>query len=506
MIARLKRLLGRGPKGDAINVSVDQAAHPVQGENLLLISDLHLGEACKDLSRIEYLKRSAEYDAQICGFLEHHTHHRPGGRPWRLVLGGDLFDFLQVTIVPDGANEEARRYGLGTREAESVWKLGRLMDRHRTVFVFLAAFIGAGNRVEVVQGNHDEELFWPGVREALVEGLVQLFFGGEHGAKDTPEAFADRIHFNAWFYYQPGLLYVEHGHRFDEFCTTPPQLCPLQPQGEEELATPMSGLAIRYFANLERGFRTHDKEHWRVPDYVRYYRSQGSLLRAAANVGGRYLMLAKQAIRYHLEHGRFVSERAQGVHREQAAELAERGHLTAEQLAGLDALGAASVMASPLGIYAILGLAEATAVIFLVIVGLVLLLTSFGWLVDLLVFGLAGAAGFRWARHVRRLFPTDIQRKLDEKAEAISRLIDAPVVVMGHCHKARRRRMDWNHRRFYVNTGNFIAPEHARHQAGEKCTCNTTYAELLDPGTKGPTPMLYRWCGVTRQAVVYERS
>jgi UDP-2,3-diacylglucosamine pyrophosphatase LpxH len=503
MLERIKRILARG-KEAAQAARAPEAQAQVEGENILMISDLHLGEACKEHSRIEYLKRAAEFDAHICAFLEHAMEHRPGGRPWRLILGGDLFDFLQVTLVPEGASEELRTYGLGTREDESVWKLGRLMDRHRTVFVYLAAFIGAGNRIEVVQGNHDEELFWPAVRTTLVQGLVQLYFGGEHGAGDTPEAFADRIRFNTWFYYQPGLVYVEHGHRFDEFCTTPPQLCPLRPQGEDELATPMSGLAIRYFANLERGFRTHDKEHWRVPDYVRYYRSRGSLWQAALNVGGRYVGLAKRAVRYHLDHARHQSERATSQHSSEAAALAERWGLTQEQIHTLDALGAPSVMANPLGIYAILGLGEISASIVLLLVSLVLLATSFGWIIDLGILTAVAIGGFSWARHVRRMFPTDIQRKLDEKAEAISQLLDVPVVVMGHCHRARRRRMTWNHRRFYVNTGNFIAPEVLRHAKGEKCNCNSTYAELLDPGTKGPSPTIYRWCCVDEKPVVYE--
>ena len=299
---------------------------------------------------------------------------------------------------------------------------------------------------------------------------------------------------------------MEHGHRFDEFCTTPPQLCPLRPEGEEELVVPMSGLAIRYFANLERGFKTHDKEHWRVPDYVRYYRAQGSLLKAVAGVGHRYLTLLSRAVRYHLQHGRFRSEHAEAAHQERARELCERGGLTDEQLAVLESLGASSVMASPLGIYAILGLGEMTAAVLVFLVAIILLMAEWGPVIELGLLGAVLGAGYAWSRFVRSRFPTDIQRKLDEKAEAISRLLDVPVVAMGHCHRARRRRMDWNHRRFYINTGNFIAPETPRHRDGEPCTCPTTFVELLDPGAKVANPLLKRWCCVRREGVVYEPS
>lgn len=499
MFKRLRQLFGRGERQTEITMPVEAQAAPVHGEDLLLVSDLHVGEACKEHSRIDYLKHSEQYDGHICDLLDHYTQYRPNDRPWRLILAGDLLDFLQVTVVPAGATPRERRYGLGTREEESVWKLRRLMERHRRVFVYLAAFIGAGNRVELVQGNHDEELFWPEVRSALVEGLVDLYFGGEAVDGLDQQNFRDRVHFNSWFYYQPDLIYVEHGHRFDEFCVTPPQLCPLRPEDESELTLPMSALAIRYFSNLERGFTTHDKEHWRIPDYVRFYRQRGGVFKKAIEVLKRYFKLIGRTFAYHLEHGRTESEPATEQHRARLAELAEQGDLDGAQLEALEALSAQSVMTDPLGIYGILGLAEMSGVAAMLLMLLIVLLTSWGWAVDLLLLGLVGAGAYAWARFVRGRFPTDIRRKLDEKAEAISRIVQVPVVAMGHCHRAKRQRMAHNHRYFYVNTGNFIAPETPRHAPGMPCTCPTTFVELHLPGVKAATPIMRRWCCIDRQ-------
>ncbi|MEZ4468039.1 MAG: hypothetical protein R3F43_27300 [bacterium] len=179
--------------------------------------------------------------------------------------------------------------------------------------------------------------------------------------------------------------------------------------------------------------------------------------------------------------------------------------MTPEQLGVLESLGASSVMASPLGIYAILGMGEMTSVVAALLTLILLLCVGGG----------RDRAGDLRAGAGRRLrlvalravaFPTDIQRKLDEKAEAISRLLDVPVVAMGHCHRARRRRMDWNHRRFYINTGNFIAPEVQRHRDGERCSCPTTFVELHDPGPKVASPLLKRWCCVKSEALTYEPS
>lgn len=504
MWARVRRLLGRGRRQQVTAVPGDAQATPVEGEDLLLVSDLHVGEACKEHSRIDYLKHSSTYDNHICALLEHYTRHRPNNRPWRLILAGDLLDFLQVTVVPADASEEARRYGLGTQQHESAWKLRRLMERHRQVFVYLAAFIGAGNRVELVQGNHDEELFWPAVREALVDGLVDLFFGGEAVAGIDQQNFRDRVHFNSWFYYQPGLIYVEHGHRFDEFCVTPPQLSPLRPQAEGELTLPMSALAIRYFSNLERGFTTHDKEHWRIPDYVRFYKERGGVVRKGIEVLGRYANLIGRSFSYYFEHGRFESQQAREAHAARLEELASHGDLTREQLRDLDALGVRSAMSDPLGVYAILALAEISGVFAGLITLIVLLATSWGWIVDLLVLGAVTTAAVTWARFVRGRFPTDVQRKLDEKAEVISQLLDVPVVALGHCHRPKRRRMAHNHRHFYVNTGNFIAPEGARHLRGEPCVCPTTYVELHMPDIKTASPDLKRWCCVADAPAPFE--
>ena len=96
-------------------------------------------------------------------------------------------------------------------------------------------------------------------------------------------------------------------------------------------------------------------------------------------------------------------------------------------------------------------------------------------------------------------------RKLDEKAETISKLLEVPVVAMGHCHRPKRRRMRHNHRHFYVNTGNFIAPEGPpRHRPDEPCVCPTTYVELHMPDIKTASPTLQRWCCVVDAPAPFE--
>ncbi|MCB9544175.1 MAG: hypothetical protein H6703_17230 [Myxococcales bacterium] len=497
-MSRVRRLLGLARRRRPVELPADDEPRPIEGENLLIISDLHLGEACKEHSRIEYLKRAGELDAHICGFLDHFARHRAGDRPWRLLLGGDLLDFLQVTMTPPGTEGETALYGLGTREDESVWKLRRLMERHRDFFVFLADFVGAGHRLEIVQGNHDEELFWPAVRDTLVQGLVDLYFGDERHAQ-TPEAFAARIHFNPWFYYQPGLIYFEHGHRFDDYCATPPQLCPLKPQAEDELTHPLSYLAIRYFANRQPGFQTHDKEHWGVREYYGYFRTLG-LTRALRSLT-LYRDLLARVLAYHLEHGRFQSEEAHAAHRRRLAELAGRDGLDAATLDRLEALGAQSIMGRPLGLFTMMGMGEWSTALAILIALTIALLTDWPYRLDLALPLAVAAIGVVAVRALRRRYPRDIKAKLDRAAGAIGALLGVPVVAMGHSHRPVRRRMAHDHRAFYLNTGSFLAHDHAAHAPDEPCVCPTTFVVIEHPGPyRRPIPVLQRWCTVAERA------
>lgn len=499
MIGRLKRWFGLTEPTPPPNLPSETPAVPNTGENIVIVSDLHLGEACKEHSRIEYLKRGSEIDDEFCRFIDWLTRERIDGRPWCLILGGDLVDFLQVTIVPRDADAERQRYGLGTTEEESAWKLTRMMERHHSAFVYLAAFVGAGNRLEIVQGNHDQELFWPRVRQAFVQGLMRIYFGDEAHAELSPEDFAARIHFNPWFYFQKGLIYMEHGHRFDEFCATPPQLAPLRPRAEQELCQPISGLAIRYFANLERGFRTHDKEHWGLVEYFNYFRSQGvgHILRTAA----RYVRLLGRMRRYYNEHGRYTSDTAVDAHEARRAEISKLTGMPEDDLDALEGMNVPSVTTLGFDFFIAAGMGEWIAITFWLLSIGVALTVPWPWWAGLLLVVAVAAAGYLGVRAARARIPNDTPRKLDEAGFALGRIVDAPVVVMGHTHLPLRRRMPHDHRAFYVNSGCFLVPEEPIHKTSEPCRCTCTFVVVPHPETEHdrPVPELRRWCCVRHE-------
>src|SRR6266436_6220442 len=65
--------------------------------NLLAISDLHLG--C-DLRAGNKFDKPRPTDGPLASFLGYHATHREDGKPWRLILNGDIVDFVVITLVP----------------------------------------------------------------------------------------------------------------------------------------------------------------------------------------------------------------------------------------------------------------------------------------------------------------------------------------------------------------------------------------------------------------------
>ena len=72
--------------------------------NILVVSDLHLGEDVKPgATPMSYLRRIAMLERELEAFLAHYSEARSriGERPWRLVVNGDMVDFMSVMILPD---------------------------------------------------------------------------------------------------------------------------------------------------------------------------------------------------------------------------------------------------------------------------------------------------------------------------------------------------------------------------------------------------------------------
>jgi len=234
--------------------------------SLLVISDLHLSEGIHPHSKKYSLKEDFFFDREFARFLEHYQNPgKWGGKKWHLIINGDMLDFLQVTAyrdAPAGLHRPSRHpeYGLDCGEAESVYKLGKIVEGHREFFQALAEFVAGGNLLSVIKGNHDAEFHYPAVRRAFLEQL-QNAYDSTPTAEAVAESGASRIksemvQFPDWFYYEEGLLWVEHGNQYDGVNVFPYFLSPLLPKAPgrsaeraNEIDLPWGSLFVRYLFN-----------------------------------------------------------------------------------------------------------------------------------------------------------------------------------------------------------------------------------------------------------------
>jgi len=265
--------------------------------NYLILSDLHLSEGVDPVSGKLSRNEDFFHDDAFASLLGHHLglgrrqdaddHYE---RPWKLLINGDIFDFLQVTSLPaEGDDLEAvtgkrtyadlsrneRLYGLGTTAPETVWKLNRIAAGHALFFSALGWFLAAHreNELILIKGNHDVELFWPAVQNRLRELVAESYAawrleaeGGQHPdhalwydvsfpATLDPDDLRTRVRFPPWFYHEPDLLYVEHGNQYDPANAFVDFLKPIlpddagRPPEQRRVALPSGSLFVRYLFN-----------------------------------------------------------------------------------------------------------------------------------------------------------------------------------------------------------------------------------------------------------------
>lgn len=437
------------------------AAEPVY--NLLVVSDLHLGEASKDRSRIEDLKATELEDREFCRFLQYQRSRRQNGRPWVLVLAGDTFDFPAVSLSPDprAAQErygftvspQERRRGLDNSEAKARWKLDRILDRHPGLLAHLADFVGSGNRLIVLVGNHDAELYWPGVQQALVQRLVDLYFGGEQTDGEQPDEFRARIEFRSWFYHHPGLAYIQHGHQFDAYCSLLNQLHPRRAGNQELMELSSTGILIRYGLSRVRGVRSHGKDDFTFRDYLRW------LIGMPAAKSGQltlaYLQVVWEQLRYLRSARRGNAWKMREKHLQAMAQESERQGLPLSTLAAIDMLHARPANLGYVSLLSSMFLDSILTVLLAPILTLLwCLFAPFRWRGKLLGSTTILGGAFLLLQLFGARRSTQLAPKLRNAARRIAPWLPVPYIVMGHSHTAELRPLPGGS--VYANTGSWL--------------------------------------------------
>ena len=400
--------------------------------NLLVISDLHLGE------RVGRGRApDPRTEAALVEFLRHHAERPRGGRPWRLVINGDAVDLVGICLMPDevdwvtGLDDDDHHYGLGDHAMASALKLRKVVEAHEGVFQALAHFVGRGHDVVMVIGNHDAELYWKPVQKLLRDVLAAFWQGDpasrEPGAR-TPSEVADALRFHAWFYLEEGLAWIEHGHQYDPYCSFDDILAP--DTDEHRIDPNVGGAILRYVANH---FAADASDHWGSGffGYLSWWVAQG-LDKALDILGGYRDMVRTLVLHWQAQRPeRIAARRARSKAR--LRRLATKLRVPESTLHRLHALRVKPVVTDALRIVRAVMLDRLLLLFATPALVLLPLVLPWGWMpwswsVCLGTWVLWAV----WAAVERE--STDPRATMRDVAHRIRAAVRVPIVVMGHSH------------------------------------------------------------------------
>ena len=458
-------------------------------EDLYILSDLHLGEG-RSRETLRYSRLEVFfYDQELSNFVDRvlveamatHT-------PARLILNGDVFDFLAVTRLPSATElrqdrmrlqRSEHKFGLTTTAPKSAWKLGRIVAGHPSFFRAVLRFAAQGFPVTIIRGNHDAELFWDIVRDRLHTELDAVV--AAEGIDLPPATLRERVTFEPWFYWEPGRIWVEHGHQYEASNSFRFHMNPVLPArysdaGAPVLDYPTGSLFVRHVYNKIKIVDPYSNYYVSLDQYMGIVGSANFF--AMARTLGLHLPFFLRAIRdarFFELHG---MEDIAAVHHERIREEARRRDLPVETLLAIDKL-----MVEPVGKtkYSLIqemlrpfarSAASATAIGLLSVAGWFIVFTaiqSTGWIASgiltkaslMALFAVITVTGLfllmMWV-HQRVRIGASVDATGDvcfDRAERIAELVDVPLVSMGHTHRPDLR--PFRHRPGrYANSGTWI--------------------------------------------------
>ena len=417
--------------------------------NLLVVSDLHFGEELLPGTSLEK-RQIVELGARtFIEFLSYYQQRRENGRPWRLVIAGDLFDFMSV-IVPAAAaearsNHDVRLWGASRAGDAAVERMALVAQRHRPVLAQLLAFADAGHVVDVVVGNHDIELLDSAVAAELSRQLMSIA-----GSRSAGLA---RIRIAPWCVYVPGAVWIEHGHQHDEACSFEFGFAPtspaVAPNAHATFLTNVDYAAVRYLATTAPELDAHGAEQWSIVGYMRYAYHHGGL-RAFVRSYVHFVGALLAARRQHQNRRQREARRAQ--HHARLAHVAADAGLSLTTAGALDRLGRAPLTTSWRRLAAMLSL-DVWAVFGVgVVVAVLVLIVARWWLAIPSLVGVAAAVKFS-LRHLSRTHVAS-QLPMRRVPERIAAIVDVPVVIFGHTHEPLRMQMPSG--ATYINCGTWL--------------------------------------------------
>jgi UDP-2,3-diacylglucosamine pyrophosphatase LpxH len=482
--------------------------------NLLVLSDLHLNEGLDPetgkTSRLEDFFR----DDAFARFLRYHEgikdQPRFGGRPWLLILNGDVFDFLQVVSLPRNglplrtvkgvdqrsdltANEQ--RYGLGTTALESEWKLKQIAKGHQRFFAALGWFVARGNQVALVRGNHDVELFWEQVQERFVVETRRadtrrwVREGGDPPA--SAEAYDQRIRFYPWIYHVPERIYVEHGCQYEAANHFRDFMHPVLVDDPERIELPWGSLFVRYLFNRVEDIHPFADNVKPLTRYLSWAFRKSPLKTMEVLLGRGWIFLRALWMA-----GQKATKSAMVSEAKKETTSEEKTPLPPDVTERITALADRRVASSWQGwvgslLQSLISLMAALIVVaFLGLAGVTLFLTRRPWWVAGLYAGAAVLSAFL-RRALLQTFSSFLRPdNLADLAYQLEQILapgqKVPIIALGHYHRPAVERLEDT---WYVNTGAWV-PIYEREGPVEGREALTFLRDAY--GHQG-TPELLRW-------------
>lgn len=470
-------------------------------DNLLILSDVHLGSDLNDLTPPEdRVRRARDVDEDLVRLLRHYRDVPAGGSAgaardgrWRLVIAGDFVDFIGMTVrsalegpLSTPPNEDELTYGLGNAEDHARLKLRLVAARHADVFGALAEFVLAGHALTIVHGNHDLEFHWDGVQaefRAVMRDHAQRL-GADASAVEALDA---RIAFHPWFFYVDGVAYIEHGHQYDEYCSTEHLMAPLSPFDPRRMARGFCDVLLRRVVRPTRGLLEHGHETMGIFGYLSFGARLG--VRGMIGLGVRFFGAVIELFRLRRQHFAEAAQVLRQEHERRVALLAEATRIGADRLRAIAALQAPPVTKSIRGILAsvlldriALGLLCTLAMI---VAGAVAARSGHAtWLLPLSVL-VAWTLAHRQLTRARRIDAVDV---LAERAGHLAKLFPVAFVVMGHTHVPQQVAMKGT---TYINVGGWAEEEPT--PGHDKIRAPRTHLVIRSDEGGRPTADLLAW-------------
>lgn len=413
-----------------------------------MFSDVHLGSDVNEVSPRGRV-RPAALDDELAALLDHYRGTPSATRSgrWHLVVAGDFIDFVGMLIAPRFPSSPSLvdhdDAGLGSPAEVALEKLARAIERHPLVFAALGRFVGAGHAITFVVGNHDIELLWPVVQRALREAIV------DHLPPATRERHLERITVEPIFHWVPGVLFVEHGHRYDPTCVNVAALAPHHPRARDRMLPSLSDVLLRLIVRRVETVDEHGHENEGLGYYLNLIVRTGT--RGIANLAYAFFHAIAVAVKtwWTLVTGGLKAVRR--LHRARLRRFAAFRRLGWRRVRAFDALAVKPSIASLHAIFSTLLLDRVAlfGVTPFFVIGAFLLPAS-------MLARVAAALSFiMLARmlyaHLASLRALDAAVRMERRAPAIARLFPARFVVMGHTHTPRNEPLANGAR--YVNTG-----------------------------------------------------